>query len=100
MPAETHVAGAIPDTDEVFTLIRERLADILEIDATAVTIDSRFVDLDADTLALMEMAESVEAEIGDRSVGFRIDDEDLADLATVRDMVDYVVAILSTSGGA
>ena len=28
--------------------------------------------------------------MGDRTVGFRIDDEDLADLKTVRDAVDYV----------
>ncbi len=31
---------------------------------------------------------------GERSVGFRIDDEDLEDLKTVRDAVDYVVAKL------
>ena len=28
--------------------------------------------------------------LSDRTVGFRIDDEDLADLKTVRDAVDYV----------
>lgn len=99
MPAETHVAGGVPDVHEVFALIRERLADILEIDATAVTMDSRFADhIDDDALALIEMIESVEEEIGERSVGFRVGDEDLADLATVRDAVEYVMAILSTSG--
>jgi len=34
---------------------------------------------------------------GDRAVGFRIDDEDLEDLKTVRDAVDYVTAKLGVS---
>ena len=34
--------------------------------------------------------EALEEELSDRTVGFRIDDEDLADLKTVRDAVDYV----------
>jgi len=47
-------------------------------------------DLDADSLALIELVEALEEELSDRTVGFRIDDEDLADLKTVRDAVDYV----------
>ena len=35
-----------------------------------------------------------EEELSERSVGFRIDDEDLEDLKTVRDAVDYVVGRL------
>ena len=35
-----------------------------------------------------------EEEFGERTVGFRIDDEDLQDLRTVRDAVDYVEARL------
>jgi acyl carrier protein len=41
--------------------------------------------------------EGLEEELGERSVGFRIDDEDLEELRTVRDSVDYVYAKL---GGA
>jgi acyl carrier protein len=33
-------------------------------------------------------------------VGFKIDDEDLEDLKTVRDAVDYVMAKLQSDGGA
>jgi acyl carrier protein len=51
-------------------------------------------DLDADSLALIELVEALEEELGERTVGFRIDDEDLEDLRTVRDAVDYVVAKL------
>ena len=51
-------------------------------------------DLGADSLALIELVEALEEELGERTVGFRIDDEDLEDLKTVRDAVDYVVAKL------
>jgi acyl carrier protein len=40
------------------------------------------------------MVEALEEELGERTVGFRIDDEDLEDLRTVRDAVDYVYAKL------
>lgn len=81
--------------DEVLTLIRDRLADILEIEPDTIKEGDSFVDdLDADSLALIELVEALEEEIGERSVGFRIEDEDLEDLKTVRDAVDYVVARL------
>ena len=41
-----------------------------------------------------ELVESLEKELSDRTVGFRIEDEDLEDLKTVRDAVDYVVGRL------
>ena len=49
-------------------------------------------DLGADSLALIELVEALEEELSERSVGFRIDDDDLEDLRTVRDAVDYVVS--------
>jgi acyl carrier protein len=91
-----------PDTDlergplsrqEVLDLIRDRLADILEIDPDGIAEGASFSDdLDADSLALIELVEALEEELGSRNAGFRIDDEDLEDLKTVRDAVDYVVA--------
>ena len=81
---------------EVFELIRDRLADILEVDGSTITEGASFADdLDADSLALIELVEALEEELSERSVGFRIDDEDLEDLKTVRDAVDYVCARLS-----
>jgi len=80
------------DADEVFRIIRERLADILEIDESRITLEASFTeDLSADSLALIELVEAIEQELEDRAEGFRIEDEDLADLHTVRDAVDYVV---------
>lgn len=77
--------------DEVVTLIRDRLADILEIEPDQINEGDSFADdLDADSLALIELVEALEEELADRTVGFRIEDEDLQDLKTVRDAVDYV----------
>jgi acyl carrier protein len=47
-------------------------------------------------MALIELVEALEGELGERSVGFRIDDEDLQDLRTVGDAVDYILARLGT----
>ena len=83
------------DRQQVFELIRDRLADILEIDPGTISEGQSFADdLDADSLALIELVEALEEELSERSVGFRIDDEDLEDLKTVRDAVDYVVGRL------
>jgi acyl carrier protein len=83
------------DRTQVFELIRDRLADILEIDASTISEGQSFADdLEADSLALIELVEAIEEEVGERTVGFRIEDEDLEDLKTVRDAVDYVCARL------
>ena len=91
MPAETHVEQGPLDRAAILDLVRERLAEILEIEPTDINEGDSFVDdLDADSLALIELVEAIEEELGERSVGFRIEDEDLEDLKTVRDAVDYV----------
>jgi acyl carrier protein len=98
VPAETHVERAPLDRRQVFELIRDRLADILEIEPDRISEGSSFGDdLGADSLALIELVEALEEELSERTVGFRIDDEDLEDLKTVRDAVDYVVAKLKAS---
>jgi acyl carrier protein len=98
MPAETHSTHDPITKDEVFGMVRSNLAEILEIDDATITLDSKFADdLDADSLALIELVEALEEELGERTVGFSVDDEDLGDLATVRDAVDYVVLRLGAS---
>jgi acyl carrier protein len=97
MPAETHVAHGPIGPDEVYRILRERLAEILEIDEDRIQLESSFTaDLDADSLALIELVEALEEELGERTVGFTIDDEDLGDLRTVQEAVDYVVARLGS----
>ena len=91
--AET-TSGAVTRS-EVLEIVRNQLAEILEIDASGIEESSSFADdLDADSLALIELVEALEEELSDKVPGFRIDDEDLEDLRTVRDAVDYVTAKL------
>jgi acyl carrier protein len=98
VPAETHVEQTPFGPDDVLALVRERLAEILEIDEARVVRAARFAaDLDADSLALIELVEILEEELGERTVGFSVDDEDLADLHTVGEAVDYVVARLQAA---
>ncbi len=87
MPADS----APLERDEIFEIVRDRLADILEIEPSTITEGQSFVDdLDADSLALIELVEALEEQLGGRIADFRIEDEDLEDLKTVRDAIDYV----------
>lgn len=100
MPAETHSHRAAPDTADIELLVREQLAEILEIDIEAVTLDSRLrEDLDADDYALLDLVDAIETELGERSVGLALD-EDLSELETVRDAIECVSARLAAQGDA
>jgi|SRR5215831_6793013 len=93
MPAETHSQRGPVDRADVERIVHEQLAEILEVDPDAITNDARLRDdLDADDYALLELAEAVEGELGDRMVGLAIDDEDLADWRTVRDAIECIAA--------
>ncbi len=95
MPAETHAEQGPVARDEVLIVVKDRLAEILEIEPGGINEGDAFAeDLDADSLALIELVEGIEKEMDERSPGFRIEDEDLEDLRTVRDAVDYVMAKL------
>ena len=64
MPAETHTQGDPMSRDEILTLIKERLADILEIDTAEIGEGDSFADdLEADSLALIELVEAIEEEL-------------------------------------
>ena len=77
--------------DEVLKIVRDSLSDILEIEPDTISEGQSFADdLEADSLALIELVEALEEALSDRVDGFRIEDEDLEDLKTVRDAVDYV----------
>jgi acyl carrier protein len=92
------VTRDLENRQDVYLLIRDQLAEILEIEPSSVAEGDSFADdLNADSLAIIELVESLEEELGDRIEGFRIDDEDLEDLRTVRDAVDYVASKLGVS---
>ncbi len=99
MPAETHSHIGHLDDDDVERIVREQLVEILGVDPDAVTLDARLrEDLDADDFAVIDLVEGVIAELGERTVGFSIDDDDLVELRTVRDAVDCALAGLRTAG--
>jgi acyl carrier protein len=98
MPAETHTAREPVSPEEVLAIVRAHLAEILEIAEDTIRRESRFAeDLEADSLALIELVEALEEDLGERTVGFSVDDDDLADLLTVGDAVDYVVLRLGAA---
>ena len=100
MPAETHSHRAPVDRGEIERIVREQLAEILEIDLDAIRPESHLRDdLDTDDYALLELVEAVEGELGERMVGLKIEDEDIAEWHTVADAIECVVAGLS-SGAA
>ena len=82
------------DRAALLDLIREHLGEILGRDPQEIGEQASFVDLGAEGGDVLDLVESVEAELGERTVGFRIDDEDLDDLETVRDALEYIVARL------
>jgi acyl carrier protein len=73
--------------EEVLTLVREHLAEELEVDAAGIDEGTRFKeDLDADSLDLYELV----MELEDR-YGVAVSEEQAARIATVGDAVDFVV---------
>ena len=82
--------------EQVLAVVQAAVATVLERDPGSVTRATRFrEDLEADSLALVEIVEIVEEELAPRArAGFHIEDEDLDALTTVGEAVDYAVARL------
>ncbi len=82
--------------DEVLSVVRAAVVTVLERDPETVTRETRFrEDLEADSLALVEIVEIVEETLAPRArAGFHIEDEDLDGLGTVGEAVDYALARL------
>ena len=78
---------------EVLAVVQQAVATVLELEPTSVTRGTSFrADLRADSLALVEIVEIVEEQLGPQArAGLHIDDEDLDNLATVGDAVDYAL---------
>jgi acyl carrier protein len=74
--------------DQVYALIRDHLADELEVDPARIEEGTRFKeDLEADSLDLYTLVQELED-----SYGVRIPDEEAAKILTVGQAVDYVLA--------
>ena len=83
--------------DEILTLVQTQLAEILEKSPSDIREDADFVDLGADSLALIELVEALEETLSKKSAGFRIEDEDLEGLMSVAQAVDYVTSKLQAA---
>ncbi|HMJ37171.1 MAG TPA: acyl carrier protein [Baekduia sp.] len=74
--------------EEVFLLIQNHLADELELDAGRIEEDKRFrEDLEADSLDLFTLVQELED-----SYGVKMSDEQAAQILTVGQAVDFVLA--------
>ncbi len=75
------------------TKVREHLSAELEVDASEIAETTRFrEDLDADSLDLYELVMELED-----SYGVRVPEEDAAEIETVGQAVDFVLARLPTA---
>ena len=73
--------------DEVLELIREHLADELQLDPARITEQTHFRnDLNADSLDLYTLVQELED-----TYGIRMPDEDAVKILTVGAAVDYVI---------
>jgi acyl carrier protein len=71
------------------------LAEILEISASEITETQTLADdLGADSIALIELVDSLEQEFSDIIPNFQFEDDDLSGLLTVSDAVNYIVLAL------
>jgi acyl carrier protein len=72
----------------VLAAVQEAVAIVLEVPATSVLREQRFAeDLAADSLAMVEILDLLEAK-----TGLVIPDQDLDDLLTVGQVVDYAAS--------
>jgi acyl carrier protein len=74
--------------EQVFTVVRAHLADELDVDPGRIDEGTRFKeDLEADSLDLYTLVQELED-----TYGVRISDEQAAELTTVGQAVDFVIA--------
>jgi acyl carrier protein len=73
--------------EQVFDLIRDHLADELDVDRGVISAETRFrEDLEADSLDLYTLVQELED-----TYGVKMSDEQAAQILTVGQAVDYVL---------
>jgi acyl carrier protein len=82
--------------DDVLALIREHLADELEIDPAVISESTRFKeDLEADSLDLYTLVQELED-----TYGVKMSDEQAAQILSVGQAVDFVLAHHSSASAS
>jgi len=83
------------ERNEIFATVCRHLAEILEISAADISETQTLADdLGADSIALIELVDSLEQEFSDIIPNFQFEDDDLSGLLTVSDAVNYIVLAL------
>jgi acyl carrier protein len=81
------------DRSEALTALRTAAVDVLKVDADRVVETASFAeDLEADSLDLVELVMSLED-----ALDITIEEDDLADVRTVGDALDVIVAASTTA---
>jgi acyl carrier protein len=81
--------------DQVFALIKEHLADELDVDVSAIGEPTRFKeDLEADSLDLYTLVQELED-----TYGVSMSDEQAARILTVGQAVDFVLTHAGAANG-
>ncbi len=80
--------------DELSDVLRTSLAQILNIDPSVITDDSLFIELDADSIDLIEVVGQVEA-----MMGIEISEQRFYDLEHFGRLVELVESEIAAAGG-
>ncbi len=90
MPAETHIRGRGGDTRSVAEVVFEVLAEVTGRPIADISEDDGLGDLGITGLVLLDVVESVEEELGERTVGLDVEDEELTGARTVGDLCTVI----------
>ncbi len=86
--ARAHDAMSARTREQVFALIQAHLVDELDVEPAAIVLDTRFKeDLEADSLDLYTLVQELED-----TYGVSMSDEQAAQILTVGQAVDFVLA--------
>lgn len=94
MPAETHRSATALGRDEIAELVADVVAELVGPTSVTPRPSDRLCDIGVDDLTLLSVVDALEHELGERTVGLSIDDDELFDLETVGDVVELVCAQL------
>jgi acyl carrier protein len=80
-------------------LVRSAVATVLELPVESLDASTRLVDdVDADSLAMIEIVEIVEEQLRAKGSQVRVDDNSLAQMQTLADVVSALVSAAASAG--
>lgn len=95
MPAETHTQHVPRDRGDLAKQVVERLAELLDTEPSELVAGRLASELQIDAVVLFELFEVLEEELGERTLGSPVADEEFDELRTVGDIVEFAVARFS-----